>query len=345
MSGSLRKYSGITTKSKAKQGKLFKEEDYEELMSLGSVREYVLYLKNTDAYRSYFESFNENIVHRGQIEKTLKATLYESYESLYRFADRKQRKQLALVYLHYEISMLSECLERLYSKTIDIDYKAYARVLNDHIAIPMEKLVEAKTIDEFIADLKGTPYENVLQPIVNSKNYTLFDLLMHLNCYYYKTVWKLKDKVLDKSQDKSFTKCIGTKIDIMNIMMIYRCKKYYQVDRTKMIAILIPVNYKLKKEQLKELMAAETVSDFIAKLQETEYKVPGEHITQEDMERAYYKKTVKMYTDSKAQDPLSMAPIFCYLFQKERELDNLTTILEGIRYGMDRAKIREYLIL
>ncbi len=344
MAGSLRSYSGITTKSKAKQGKLFKEEDYEELISQKSVKDFVLYLKSNSAYHSYFDSFNENIVHRGQIEKILREALYESYQSLYRFADRKQRKQMGLIYSHYEMTMLSECLRKLYSNSIDIDYKTYINILNGHISIPMEKLVEAKSIDEFIQLLKGTPYENVFQPIVNSKSYTLFDLVMHLNCYYYKTVWKRKNKVLPHAMNEAFTKCIGTKIDIMNIMMIYRCKKYYGVDQNEIIPILIPVCYKLKKRELNELIAANSISEFMTKLQLTIYKVEGEHLTQDDMEYAYYQKIMKAFKESKRNNPLSMSPIFSYLYQKEKELDNLTTIVEGIRYGMSQAKIREFLI-
>lgn len=344
MSGSLRSYSGITTKSKAKHGKLFKEEDYEELMSQSSVKDFVLYLKNNPAYHSYFDSFNENIVHRSQIEKTLREALYESYQSLYRFANRKQRQQMTLVYLHYEMTMLSECLKKLYSKSIDIDYKTYKNILNGHISIPMDKLVEAKTIDEFIQYLKGTPYENVFQPIINSRSYTLFDLVMHLNCYYYKTIWKRKNKLLPHAMNESFTKCIGTKIDILNILMIYRSKKYYKVDQSEIIAFLIPVSYKLKKREQDELIAANSIQEFIAKLQQTNYKIEGEHLTQEDMEHAYYHRIIKAYKDITKSNPLSMSPIFSYLYQKERELDNLTTIVEGIRYGMGQAKIREFLI-
>lgn len=345
MSGSLGAYSGITTKSKAKQGKLLQKEDYEELISLTSVRDFVLFIKSQEAYHSFFETINENIVHRGQIEKILKASLYQSFASLYRFANEQQRKQLKLISFHYEINILSECLKRVYSNDIEIDYKIYQYFLHGHINIPLEQLIEAKTVDAFIEALKGTPYEHVFDPIINSKEYTLFDLLMHLNSYYYKTVWKRKKKILNKEQNESLTRCIGSKIDIQNIMLIYRCKKYYTVDSTKILSILIPVNFRLSKEETNELINATSISEFIVRLQKTRYKIPLEQLTQEDMERVYYQRIAKAYIDSRRMDPLSMSPIFCYLYMKERELDNLTTIIEGIRYGLSREKIQEFLIV
>ncbi len=345
MSGNLRSYSGITTKSKAKQGKLLKKEDYEELLSQPSVRDFVLFIKSQEAYRPFFETFNENIVHRGQIEKVLKHSLFESYESLYSFANEQQRKQMALVSFHYEINILSECLRRVYSKDIDIDYRSYQKILNNHINLPLEQLVEAKSIETFLDALKGTRYEHVFEPILNSKSYTLFDLLMHLNCYYYKTVWKLKNKVLTAKQNVTFTKCIGSKIDVQNLMLIYRCKKYYKVDANKILSILIPVNYRLSKSEMNELINTSSVSEFINRVQKTRYKIPLEHVTQEDMERVYYQRIAKAYTDSKRMDPISMSSIFCYLYLKERELDNLTTIIEGIRYGLSKEKIQEFLIV
>lgn len=76
-------------------------------------------------------------------------------------------------------------------------------------------------------------------------------------------------------------------------------------------------------------------------MQKTRYAIHKEEITPEDMENNYGRQIGKAYTDSKCKAPLSMAPIYCYLYQKERELNQLTTILEGIRYKLGETKISQ----
>ena len=344
MAANLLSYSGITTKSKGMQSKLMKSSEYEELMQMTSVRDFVLYLKGKEAYEPYFEQMNENSVHRGQIEKELYSALFQSYASLYRFADSKQKGQLNLVYFHYEIRMISECLKHLFNQEKEVNVKAYQEAFRNHIRIPIEKLLAAESLDEFQGILLQTPYAGIFDPLSTESKPSLFDLLMLLNGYYYKTLWKQIKKVMDSSQAETFMKCVGTKIDVENIMLIYRSKKYYQVNPAKISSIIVPISYRLKKEELKALIHAESMDEFLEVLKKTDYRIEKDAVDQNDMERAYYHRISKAFSDSKAKQPLGMAPIFCYLYQKEIELNNLTTILEGIRYGMNQETIRKFLI-
>ncbi len=42
--------------------------------------------------------------------------------------------------------------------------------------------------------------------------------------------------------------------------------------------------------------------------------------------------------------PFSIAPIMGFMFAKEVEIMNITTIIEGIRYSLDPNKIKKFLI-
>lgn len=344
MAQKLLSYSGITTKSKAMISKLFHEQDYEEMMQCPNVRDFVLYLKSSEAFVEYFDHMNENNVHRGEVEKVLKTALYENFESLYQFSDAMQKKQLILVYYRYETQMLSDLLKKLYNPEVSVDWTTYQRVLSNHIRIPIEQLYGARSLEEFTSLLVGTPYEHVFTMFLHEGKPSLFEVLMHLNNFYYKMVWKKKDSVFDKKENEAFTACLGTKIDVNNIMNIYRCKKYYQVDAVKILSILIPINYKLKKDEVEKLIHASSIQEFVSVLQTTDYHIKKDMITQDDMECDFYRKISHAYEESKRKNPLSMAPIFHYLYKKERELDNLTTLLECIRYQIKPEKMREFLM-
>lgn len=345
MENKLLAYSGITTKAKALHGKLMTKTNYEELLQMTTVREFVLYLKGKEAYHNCFDSLNEENVHRGQIEGLLKKSLYHDYESLYRFADPKQREKLSLRYLHYEVTLLGDLLKKLYSDSVSVAYKDFLEALNTHVTIPVEQLLEAKTLPEFIDLLKGTQYEKTFKVFEGEESPTLFELMMHLNLYYFKTIWKKKDKVFTGSEKDAFTASFGTKIDGMNIIMVYRCKKYYDVDYAKIAAIVIPFHYRLKGNELMAMMQAGSITEFKEILSKTNYRINKDEITQEDMERNFYLRVTKAFKESECNNPLSMAPIFNYLYQKEREINNLITIVEGIRYGWMSDKIAGSLII
>lgn len=51
----------------------------------------------------------------------------------------------------------------------------------------------------------------------------------------------------------------------------------------------------------------------------------------------------RLYLADRRQNPYSIASIYTYLFLKEEEIDQLTTALECIRYGLPRGDTLAYL--
>ena len=92
MSGLL-SYSGLTTKIRAMQSHLLNDQNFREIVELESVPQAVSYLKQHKGYEDLFEGYNEADLHRGQIEKMLRLTVYRDFSKLYRFANVEQRKK------------------------------------------------------------------------------------------------------------------------------------------------------------------------------------------------------------------------------------------------------------
>ncbi len=344
MSGKLLSYSGITTKSKAMESKLIKDKDYRKLSEMTSVSEFVLYFKSHEAYQPFFAGLNENAVHRGQIEMVLKNSLYDSFAKLYRFANKKQREILDLVFFHYEILMLKSCLKKLFSPEIKLNLGVYREIFKAHSSLKLFELENARNLEEFTSILQGTEYYDLFVRMLNSNHKSLFDLEMQLDVYYYRAVWKRKNKVLKGKEQEALTRAIGTRIDVANIMMIYRSKKYYSIEPADILAVLIPISYKLKQHELMNMVNATSISEFTNVLQASNYRVETEDLTQDDMERSYFEAIFLAYQYSKIKFPVSIAPILNYLYLKELELDNLTTVLECIRYGLDPDHILQLII-
>ena len=99
--GSVLSYSGLSAKIRAMQVKLISEEQFQEIAQLTSISEVVSYLKKTPEYQKRWAFVDESSIHRGEVEKLLKKSIFENYTKIYHFANSEQRTFLALYFKRY----------------------------------------------------------------------------------------------------------------------------------------------------------------------------------------------------------------------------------------------------
>ena len=99
-------------------------------------------------------------------------------------------------------------------------------------------------------NLKGSEYYPVLKRLKNSMAEPLvFDYGMALDQYYFTQIWKVKDKIFRGLDRREMTDIYGRKFDMLNLNWIYRSKKYYRMEPNQIYPLLIPVRYKLSREE------------------------------------------------------------------------------------------------
>ena len=64
------------------QSHLLNDQNFREIVELESVPQAVSYLKQHKGYEDLFEGYNEADLHRGQIEKMLRLTVYRDFSAL-----------------------------------------------------------------------------------------------------------------------------------------------------------------------------------------------------------------------------------------------------------------------
>ena len=203
MSGLL-SYSGLTTKIRAMQSHLLNDQNFREIVELESVPQAVSYLKQHKGYEDLFEGYNEADLHRGQIEKMLRLTVYRDFSKLYRFANVEQRKFLALYFKRYEVSVIKECLNTVFDhRDVVLNLSIFDEFFNKHSQLDINLLASSRTIEELIANLKGTEYYAPLSQLADIERPTLFDYEMTLDLYYFAQMWKDRSKVVTKRDLKS----------------------------------------------------------------------------------------------------------------------------------------------
>lgn len=340
----LLKYSGLVTKVRAMQSNMLNIKDYEQMAHMKEVKDVALYLKQCAAYSQSLSDIDENNIHRGDIENKIIYSMYKDYEKIYRFTSDKDRNFLNTYFIYFEIEILKSLLRTVFdSRQINYNLKDFEKFFNEHSVINIEKLSKSKNLDEFIECLKDTDYYDMLSVIHNVENPSLFDAEMRLDLYYLNYTWKLKNKYLEGQNNEVVTETFGSRIDLLNILWIYRAKINYEIDKDIIYTYIIPIYYKLKKNQIRQMIEAKSFEEFYNVIKNTYYSNSLNSFENGEAEKAYFTFLSKAHKRAIAKNPMSLAPIRYFMYYKKIEIANITKLIEGVRYSLNPDEIIKHL--
>lgn len=335
-------YSGITTKVRAMESRLLKPEQFRELAEQEDVRSAADYLKEQPAYAEVFDGLDDTKLHRGYIEQILTQSEYWDFTRLYRFSSMKQRKFLDLYFKHYEVEVIKKLLRHvLGGREGQTDLSMFQGFFEKHSELDLETLCRAKNFSEFTEALEGTVYGKLLSQMQEKGQTGLFDCELKLDLFYFQLLWKLRNKLLSKTERKILEDCFGSRLDLLNIQWICRARSFYRLSQAEIYALLIPVHYRLRADKVKLLVEAEDDAKFFAVLRETPYGKQEEFQTGQmpDIQLLSNQMLNRIYSRTGHRYPHSPAVLDSYLYRKELEMRKIVTALEGIRYGLPASEI------
>ncbi len=343
--GTVLSYSGLSTKIRAMQSRLINEQQLQEIIQLPSVPDVAAYLKRTPEYSKAWSDLDENDLHRGEIEKLLKKSIFVNFSRIYHFANREQRKFLELYSKRYEIRVLKEIMTNLFDHrdTNPVDLSPYRDFFRQHSRIDLDRLVACTNMEEFINALKGNEFYGPLAKIQEHESALLFDYGMALDLYYFTQIWNIRKKLFKGKDLEQMTKAYGEKFDMLNLQFIQRSKRYFNMEPASIYALLIPMNYKLKKEEINALVEAPTYEDAKRIFSQTYYGLQYSHLTVANLEE-FYNHILRSILEREARkSPYSVSVIYSYLYHKEHEVNRLTIALECVRYGVGPDESMRYI--
>lgn len=344
MASGLLAYSGLVTKTKAMHGRLLTRQELTRLTEYEGVEDLISFLREHGSYAKIFASHDE-VAHRGQVEAVIGDSLYQDYSRIYCFANGVQRKALAILFMRYEIDELKYCLERVIQDGNTAKRKYWNPFFAEHAAFDVTAAMSAGSITELLQALSDTSYARLISRLYEESGGDYAYCATQLDIYYYRTVWKIKDKIPDGRTREICTELLGTEIDWQNIMWIYRSKRFYGRSAADIAANVIPVSFRLRKEKLRELIEVEQLEEFVHLVGQTAYFTEKEAVVKLGDEITYRLIMDRTYQKICRKYPMSIAPVFKYFYDKENEIDILTTILEGVRYRIPSKEIQELVLV
>ncbi|WP_027108564.1 V-type ATPase subunit [Lacticigenium naphthae] len=337
-------YIAIVTKIRGMEGKLLSKSSFVDMTYLNSSIEVVSFLKKQPEYRHLFEDIPKTKMYRSHLEALLNASIYESMNKLYHFANFKQREFLKIYGITYEVSVLKKFLRKAFD--IDEIYEEisdeYLGHLKKHSNLDFEALRAASSLNEYREVLKGSRYYKAIESLESLQSPRLFDYETALDTFAFQQIWKSKNQLLNKKEQKIFEKLYGTKFDLLNIMFIYRYKKFYNLPPEQIITLIIPIQHKLRENELTKLIHAKDLDEFWKIVNDTKYSKYMENIENGvELEILSDNLLKQIIEQQRKKDPYSVISLYSYLTKKEEEVDKLTTVIEAIHYDRRPDEIQE----
>ena len=249
-------------KAKAKYGKLPSKEICRDLLYEDSFERKLDIMRNNN-------SEIPNINSKKDLEIYLSNKLYDDIYSFLKFL-KGEEKNFFLKYISsFEVQIMQLIVQA---------------ILNDHLndslnIIKREKFSHNINISKdddfqcFVEKSKSTRYYRTLSPFLNEnmeRESIIFLISNALNKFYYRDLLdetrKMPKKIASELRD-----FIGIKIDIFNIEMLYRLKKYFVLKDYEIFNYLIEGGKYLKTKDLKK-MSMLSLNQFKDEIQKNQYK-------------------------------------------------------------------------
>ncbi|ACZ18758.1 V-type ATPase subunit [Thermanaerovibrio acidaminovorans] len=215
--------------------------------------------------------------------------------------------------------------------------------------VRLEVLVSASTFQEVLEALKGTcyhqPLRQPLQRLQEGEVRDLFNAEMALDLTTEGNLYKALGR-LDRDDRRHIGPLLGERWDLFNLYTIYRGRFILSMGAEEIMGQLLPHRHRLQLGFLRALAKAERPSSFAEELQRTPYghvfnpKVMGDDMGLErNLKRHLFIKAAGILR----RTPPSFGSVFCYIYIRELEVEDLITAIEDVRYDYDRRSAALYL--
>lgn len=340
----LTKYGPMLAKISVLNRSLLSNGDYGELINKKTVPEVASFLKNQAGYSSAFSDCNESLMHREELEERLDDAFAIDFEKIYNMEDNDNKKFLSYVVVRSEVETLKNILRRIENGRRNINVHI-PEVYRRRYSVDVDKISTSENVREFLVNLSGSRYEMQIKPhLTMEEHQNIFSVGFALDMYYYTYLRGLADTLSNKTDKKVILNAVGAEIDALNLLWIYRLKKYFDMDKELIFTYLIPNNYKLKNEKIIELVQTKTVNEFVSFAKRTPYGALFVGDDGDYLEYGYKRYIYHLYKKLQRENPFTLMTAVSYLHIREQEIKNITSVTEGIRYGLLPEKIRRYVI-
>ena len=338
--------NSILTKARAKYGRRLTAKNYRDLTSLGSVADVAAYLKSHTHYAEGLAGIQESALHRGNLEKLLQQSNFKDLDRLCRFERSVSDHLFEYIIMRGEIDELLRFIRHLMAGhpeeyILDLSYRFSRFTRLDLLALP-----KLKSFPEFAAALRGTRYGKLIKPFADGElAYTMDNLESAFDRFLYRETFAMLDRNFSGDTKSELRYMFSLEAELTNIRRIVRSKKYYDGDPAALREQMLPYECLLSSRQLDALIKAADENEALRLLRESRY---GKYTARFDPAEidGFARRVMQNFCGRKLHFSTHPAVVMaCYFSFADNELNNITNIIEGIRYELPPDRISAMLVL
>lgn len=332
----------IAAKVRAMYGKRITSQDYNNLMACATVTDVAVYLKNNTHYEKELSGVNELEINRNQLENIIRKKLFHDLEALCRYEISTGNSLAEYTIARTEIEQLIHSLMYLASGNPYGYLYALPMFFNKRTKINLMGLTTIKNYDDFLNVLKDSPYAAILAKHKPEKgqNLDLSAIEKTLYDYLYDKFFAAIKKNTSKKVRNELSEILSLYIDYSNFVRIHRLKRNHSKVR---FAVLN--NGTLSARCIDQMCKAENDEQVLSIMKSTNRGKKIEkfkfNYVDELPDRILYNKCRNTIRFSVYPSVIMLS----YIFLLQIEIQNLTTIIEGVRYNVHKNEIENLLIL
>ncbi|MFZ5968605.1 MAG: V-type ATPase subunit [Bacillota bacterium] len=344
--GNIKRFAAINTKIMALEGKLLSNDDFQNLLTKKSVTEVAEYLKENTAYQTMLKDIDLRYIEADELEILFKKYIVGQLEKLIHYFTGEYRRLFRILFLRYEIEDLKVYLRTVMREGDLSKAKEFAIFPDKYASFDRERLMQSKNLEDFIENLKGTEYYQLLKPYLNEKpEKRLFYMEMVLDKQYFKMLSEQTEK-LDIEDRKIMKELLGKNIDLLNLQWIYRGLRFYQLSPEELINYTLHNGYVLKYSKIKELCYSKNEEELIDKMIHSKYGFlfDNKDTLEIFMERRIERYLYFLFLEYKRREKMNIIESSVYRHLLEFEMRDIFSIIEAIKYGLGPEESKKFLI-
>lgn len=338
--------NAILTKSRAMFGKRLTESDYNELMRKQSVPELAQYLRDNTHYEQVIGKIDVQSIRRGQLESLLRRSMFERYIKLIRYDSSGSEGFYHYIVVRSEIDQLLTAIRLLNSGSMQDYYFTMPAFLEKYARFDLASLGGANSYEQLLSVVKRTDYYKIMERYrpLEGQPVNIAACEAALLTYYFRHVFSAINKEFSGPGKKELEELFLMQIDIHNFAVAFRLRRYFNSPPQEVKACLLPFETQSKKTiaAIVNATSKEQIMEIVAKSKYgKDQKIDDLEYVESLVERTRYRRSLKdMRFSTNPSVVLTSFMLLC-----TEELNNIVNIVEGIRYGLDTADIKNLLIL
>lgn len=346
----LKSYSdnAILAKARAMFGRRLTKEQYDQMLRMNTVPEVAAFLKGHPNYQEALANMDIHNVHRGQLEAVLRRNLLHQYSKLVRYNFSTGMDFYQSVVLRSEVDQIIIMLRLLHAGAPESYILMLPGYLKKHACFDLDALSKVDSFESLLKVLRHSPYYQVLyrcRPTADQPEINLTACEQLLQTYYYRTVLGIIDHDFSGEVKEQLRSLMLLQVDALNLSYAYRLRRFFKAGSDHIRAAMLPFDTPSKKV-IERIIEADTPEEIAEAIKHSRYRY-----SQAMEGDAGYIEAVtarEEYAVSKHNLRFSSSPqvvLVSYIIQLTLELENIITIIEGVRYALPGDEIGQLLIM